>query len=226
MHQLEPENPFYNVPSVFRLSGEFDVAVAERVLNEIFRRHEVLRTRFVSTRGEAGQVIASSETIRITLIDLQANSAPQAAAQRLTEEEARRPFDLERGPLLRATLLRLEPREHVLLMTLHHIVSDGWSMGVLAREMSMLYEAFSRGQPSPLPELAIQYADFTVWQRQWLSGSILERQLSYWKERFAGAPAVLKLPTDRPRALIQRFRGNSHYFEIDAAVAHALRATQ
>ena len=223
LHQLEPENPFYNVPSVFRLSGEFDVAVAERVLNEIVRRHEVLRTRFVSTRGEPGQVIASSETIRMTLIDLQANSAPQAAAQRLTQEEARRPFDLERGPLLRATLLRLEPREHVLLMTLHHIVSDGWSMGVLAREMSMLYEAFSRGQSSPLPELAIQYADFTVWQRQWLSGPILERQLKYWKERLAGAPAVLKLPTDRPRPLIQKFRGNSHYFEVDAAAAHALR---
>ena len=205
LHQLEPENPF-TISRAFspNSAASLTLAVAEHVLNEIVRRHEVLRTRCVSTRGEAGQVIATSETIRITLIDLQANADPQEGAAAM-EEEARCPFDLERGPLLRATLLRLEPREHVLLMTLHHIVSDGWSMGVLAREMSACTACIlPRGRRSPLPELAIQ-CGFTVWQRAWLSGPILEKQLSYWKEREAGAPAVLKLPTDRPRALISDF---------------------
>src|SRR6185295_17863208 len=127
---------------------------------------------------------------------------------RIAEGEARRPFDLEQGPLLRARLLRLSEEEHVLLVTMHHIVSDGWSMGVLVKEVAALYSAFSTGQAATLEELPVQYADYAVWQREWLQGEVLERQLSYWREQLAGVPAVLELPSDHPRPAVQSFRGS------------------
>jgi amino acid adenylation domain-containing protein len=224
LNQLEPENPFYNMPNVLRLTGEFDPAVGERVLREVIRRHEVLRTHFASHRGRPVQRVAPAPALRLALVDLQSDPDPEAAVERLADEEARLPFDLAAGPLLRATLLRLAPREHVLLLTMHHVASDGWSMGVLTAEMAALYEAFAKGEPSPLPELAIQYSDFAAWQREWLSGEVLGRQLGYWKERLSGAPPVLELPADRLRPARQSFRGDSFAFAIDAAATATLRA--
>jgi len=226
LNQLEPGNPFYNMPAALRLRGVFDLAVAQRVVRELVRRHESLRTIFSAIDGQPVQVIVPELEVPVTLIELQhlADAERGRAVQRLTAEEARNPFDLAVGPLLRVVLLRLAADEHILLMSMHHIVSDGWSMGVLTREMGELYAEFSAGRVSPLPDLAIHYADFAVWQRQWLRGKVLATQLDYWKRQLAGAPPVLKLPTDRPRPPVQSFRGGSHAFHLDRTVADALTA--
>jgi Non-ribosomal peptide synthetase modules and related proteins len=172
------------------------------------------------------QVIGSALGVALPVVELQGLSAgaQEAELKRLAAEEAGRPFDLARGPLLRVCLLRLGEEAHGVLLTLHHIVSDGWSMGVFIRELSALYQAFSTGVPSPLAELPIQYVDFAQWQRQWLSGEVLEGQLKYWREQLAGAPALLELPTDRPRPAVQSFRGASEPLALDAELTHALKA--
>ncbi|MBV9124651.1 MAG: amino acid adenylation domain-containing protein, partial [Planctomycetes bacterium] len=208
LDQLEPGHPFYNIPAALRLTGALDVTALERSLAEIVRRHEVLRTTFAVEDGRPVQAIAPELTLSLPVVDLSGLPAAECESEvrRLAWEEAQRPFDLTRGPLERVTLLRLGDREHVLLLTLHHIVADGWSIGICLRELAALYTAFTSGRPSPLPELPIQYADFARWQRQWLQGDILDNQLAYWKERLAGVPA-LELPTDRPRPAVQTFRG-------------------
>ena len=207
--QLEPGITAYNISVARLLKGRLSVSVLERSLNEIVRRHEVLRTSIATLDGKPVQVIAPKLTLTVPAIEL--SELPEAEqkleVQRLAREEAQRPFDLARGPLLRASLLRLGDQEHVLLLTMHHIVSDGWSVGVLFRELAALYAAFSQGQPSPLHELSIQYADYALWQREWLQGEEMERQLAYWRRQLAGAPAVLELLTDRPRPAMQSFRG-------------------
>jgi hypothetical protein len=207
LEQLEPGSSAYNIPAAVRLTGSLDVAALEQSLNEIVLRHEALRTTFGMVSGEPIQVIAPVKALTLPLVDLRSlpEATHQAEVERLATSEAQQPFDLAMGPLLRATLLHLGEAEHVLLLTMHHIVSDGWSMGVLIRELAALYEAFSSGKPSPLPQLPIQYADFAHWQRQWLQGEVLAAQLSYWQQQLAGAPAVLELPTDRPRPAIQTF---------------------
>ncbi|WP_437667767.1 amino acid adenylation domain-containing protein [Sorangium sp. So ce1182] len=210
LDRLEPASAFYNVPAVVRLSGRLDVDALARSLQEIVRRHEALRTVFPTTlAGEAHQAIASALEVPFPIVDLQAFAEPalEAEVRRRAEEEGQEPFDLAKGPLLRTTLLRLGEQEHVLVLTMHHIVSDGWSMGVLVRELGALYEAFARGLPSPLPALPIQYADYAVWQRAWLSGEVLEAQLAYWKKQLSGAPPALELPTDRPRPAVHTYRG-------------------
>jgi amino acid adenylation domain-containing protein len=226
IHQLDPLNPFYNMPLAVRLSGTLDTDALARTLDELTRRHEALRTHFAELDGQPVQVVEPVAACRLELVEL--SDAPseevEAAARRLAAEEAARPFDLGRGPLLRATLLQLAETEHVLLVTMHHIISDGWSMGVLVKEVAALYEAFAEGRPSPLAELPIQYADFAVWQREWLQGDALEGQLSYWREQLQGAPAVLELPTDRPRPPVQTFRGAHERFELEAGLTDALRA--
>ena len=226
LDQLEPGNPFYNVPTAVRLSGELDLAALENAFNEILRRHETLRTTFHVSDGRPSQVIVPSLTIELPVVELAAAPEPELEREvmRLALEEARRPFDLQRGPLLRATLLRLGETEHVALVTMHHIVSDGWSMGVLVRDMLALYEAFSAGRTSPLPALPIQYADFTLWQREWLRGEALENQLAYWRRQLAGAPAVLELPTDMPRQALQTFQGDRQPFTLPRGLADELRA--
>ena len=226
LDQLEPGNPFYNTPLALRLRGPLDTDALERSLNEVVRRHEALRTTFATADGQPVQLIAPSLTILLPVLDLRplAEVERSAEVKRLADEEAQRVFDLARGPLLRATLLRLGQEEHVILLTMHHIISDGWSMGVLIRELSSLYDAFSRGMPSPLPELAIQYADFAAWQRQWFQGEVLETQLRYWKQRLADAPPILKLPSDRPRPASQSFRGSAQRFEVDEDVTRDLKA--
>ncbi|MFZ5918978.1 MAG: amino acid adenylation domain-containing protein [Chloroflexota bacterium] len=225
LDQLEPGNLFYNIPIAMRLQGKLDVAALERVLSEIVRRHEALRTTFAVIDGRPVQVIAPEPAVSLPLKDL--TSLPQAEreaeTQRLAILEVRQPFDLARGPLLRARLIRLGEQEHVALLTMHHIVSDGWSMGVLVAEIAQLYAAFAAGQPSPLPELAVQYADFSHWQRAWLQGEVLERQLVYWKQRLINSPPMLELPTDRPRPAVQTSHGATLSFDLPGELSQALK---
>ncbi len=209
LDQLAPNNPFYNISAAVRINGPLNEKALERSLSEIIKRHEVLRTTFTFTDERPHQHVHPPQDTALPIIDLSGESQEEQTAQvlRRSKDEARTPFDLGEGPLLRATLLRLAEEESVLLLTMHHVVSDGWSMGILIRELTGLYEAFVKGQPSPLPELAIQYADFAVWQRSWLQGEALFRQMAYWKEQLAGAPPSLDLPTDHPRPEEQTFRG-------------------
>jgi amino acid adenylation domain-containing protein len=207
--QLEPGLSAYNIPAAVRLKGPLNLAVLEQSLNEIVKRHESLRTTFGKVDGRPTQVITPILTIKLPVVDLGKLSASEQESEvrRLVTAEAQRPFDLSRGPLIRGTVLRLDDEEHVGLLTMHHIVSDGWSAGILIREVATLYFAFCAGGSSPLPALPIQYADFAHWQRQWLQGEVLETQIAYWKEQLAGAPASIDLPTDHPRPAVQTFRG-------------------
>ncbi|MFZ5918494.1 MAG: amino acid adenylation domain-containing protein, partial [Chloroflexota bacterium] len=226
LDQFEPDSPFYNIPAALRIEGPLDVAALSQSFDEIVRRHQVLRASFVSHDGQPLQVIAPEMTVPLTVIDLQ--GLPEADRERevldLATKEARRPFDLSQGPLLRAWLLRLAEKEHVALVTMHHIVFDGWSTGVLVRELSTLYQAFCAGWPSPLPELPIQYADYAAWQREWLQGEVLDRQLAYWRQTLADCPPLLELPTDHPRPPTQTFHGGHFSFELPADLSRRLEA--
>ncbi|WP_437966994.1 amino acid adenylation domain-containing protein [Sorangium sp. So ce260] len=224
--QLEPESASYNMAMAVRLTGSLDVAVVERCLVEIARRHEVLRTTFAVVDGQPAQVVHPDGAPRIGRVDLGALPAAQRDAElrRLIEREARQPFDLANGPLLRLTLLRLGPEEHVLLWVVHHLVFDGWSTGIVLREFAALYTAFAAGRPAPLDALPLQYADFAHWQRERVEGGLLEDQLAYWKRQLSGQPPVLELPTDRPRPPEQRYRGARRSFRVPGALAAALGA--
>ncbi|WP_342379995.1 amino acid adenylation domain-containing protein [Myxococcus stipitatus] len=227
LYRMEPESPVYNMPAVLRLSGALDVDVARRCLDALRERHESLRTTFLMHGQTPAQVVAPAAASPLEVIDLSGLPAEQreAEARRRVDEEARRPFALERDPGFRCALVRLDEREHLLLLTLHHIISDGWSLSVLVREVASLYASLSAGQPSALSPLPVQYADYARWQREWLSGAALERQLSYWKGRLAGAPPFLELPTDHPRPAVQSFRGTTHQGPLLAREeAEALRA--
>ncbi|HVR98784.1 MAG TPA: amino acid adenylation domain-containing protein, partial [Thermoanaerobaculia bacterium] len=209
LDRLVPGMAIYNMPLSLRLPGSLPLAVLAASLSEVVRRHEALRTRFAVVAERPVQVIDPPSEVRLPVADLAGlpEGPREDEARRLVAAEAARRFDLEAGPMLRAGLLRLAPDDHVLLLTLHHIASDGWSMGVLEREIEALLPAFTAGRPSPLPPLPIQYADYAVWQRRWLSGAELERQLGYWRGQLAGAPAVLPLPLDRPRPPVRSFQG-------------------
>ncbi len=226
LHQWEPHNPAYNVPTALRLQGDLEAPVLARVLTEVVRRHEVLRTSFAAGDGAPVQRIHPAAGIPLPLVDLAGLPEPvrEPEAYRLARDEARLPFDLERAPFLRATLLRLGARDHLALSTMHHIASDGWSSGVLAREVGLLYQAFSAGRPSPLPELPIQYADHAAWQRRWLSGQVLDAQMDHWRQRLAGAPPVLDLPTDRSRPPVRSPRGAVRSAALGAGPSRALLA--
>ncbi|REG13822.1 AMP-binding enzyme, partial [Archangium gephyra] len=208
LDQLEPDSPLYNLPAAIRLEGTLDLAALRHGFQELVRRHESLRTTFRSEAGQPLQVIAPSVSFPLEVVDLSSLPSEQreAEALRLAQEDAQRPFNLSTGPLLRTHLLRLSESEHVLLLNMHHIISDGWSSGVLVRELAAHYEAHLQGKPSVLPELPVQYADYALWQRQWRS-EVLEQQISYWKQQLAGAPQTLELPTDKPRPAVQSFRG-------------------
>ncbi|HYG61280.1 MAG TPA: amino acid adenylation domain-containing protein, partial [Thermoanaerobaculia bacterium] len=211
LDQLDPGQAVYNMPLAVRLAGGADPAVLAASLGELCRRHEALRTSFPSVEGAPYQAIAPAAPFVLPVIDLRGLPPDRAVREALSRlgEVAARPFDLRRGPLLR-TLAILESGGDLLLsLDLHHTVADGWSMGLLQGELVTLYGAVSRGVPSPLPELPVQYADYAVWQRSWLSGEVLERQVAYWRRQLAGAPALLELPTDRPRPPVQSFRGGS-----------------
>ncbi|QRK06023.1 amino acid adenylation domain-containing protein [Archangium violaceum] len=226
LEQLQPGSSAYNIPYALRLEGRLERKALERALEEVVRRHEVLRVSFESRAGEP--VLRLNEPPRLSLdpVDLSALDAGRRdeEVERRASEEAGRPFELSEGPLLRATLLRLAEREHVLLLTVHHIVFDGWSTGILFRELAALYGAFSRGEPSPLPELPLQYADYARWQREWLKGEVLEAQLGYWKQRLAGSPPVLNLPLDKPRPARRSSRAGHVPVALSREVSEALES--
>ncbi|HVR98610.1 MAG TPA: condensation domain-containing protein, partial [Thermoanaerobaculia bacterium] len=215
--QLEPGNPAYNIPLAVRLSGEVDPGLLERVFAEVARRHEALRTTFASREGRPVQVIGDLRP-ELPVLDLSHLPDREERVIQLAREEARRPFNLQQGPLLRLALVRLDEREHLLFVTMHHIVSDAWSVGVLLREVATLYGGLA------LPPLPVQYADFAVWQRGWLHGEVLQAQIDHWKQRLAGAPRVLELPTDRPRPAVQTFRGATRPVTLPPSLSQALAA--
>jgi amino acid adenylation domain-containing protein len=226
LQQLEPDASAYNVPAAVRLNGRLDASALSRTLDEVVRRHEALRTTFASEGGEPVQVIHPPAPVELPVTDLThlPEDEREAEALRLAGEEARSPFDLARGPLLRARLLRLSDEEHVALFTMHHIICDGWSAGVLVREVAALYGAYAEGRESPLEELAIQYADYAVWQREWLRGEVLEKQLDYWRAQLGGELPVLELPTDRPRPAVQSYAGATASAELSEELSKQLRA--
>ncbi|HEX3250372.1 MAG TPA: condensation domain-containing protein, partial [Pyrinomonadaceae bacterium] len=224
LEQLDPGTPAYNITMGVRLTGVLNIDALQQSLQEIVRRHEVLRTTFSVVDGQPVQVVAPSVTLDLPLIDLQ--SVPEdermAHAQQLAAEEAGRPLDMQAGPLLRVTLLRLGPEEHILLLVIHHIVSDGWSIGIFIREVATLYPAFSSGKPSPLPELKVQYADYAEWQREWLQGKVEETQLAFWKDKLQNL-SVINLPTDRPYPPVQTFDGATESFVLPKDLTESLK---
>ncbi|HEX8852323.1 MAG TPA: condensation domain-containing protein, partial [Pyrinomonadaceae bacterium] len=226
IHQLNPLNSAYNMPVAVRLVGQLDIAALERTLTEIVLRHESLRTSFSLRDGRPVQLIDAPAEVKLPVHDLSEMPEGERAteARRLAETEARQAFDLEHAPLYRARLLRLGAAEHVLLFTMHHIISDGWSMGVLVREVTALYSAFVEDRPSPLPPLPVQYADFAAWQRQYLSGEVQDAHRQYWTQQLGGLLPVLELPTDRPRPPVQSFRGASRSLRLSESLTAQLKA--
>ncbi|HZN53849.1 MAG TPA: amino acid adenylation domain-containing protein, partial [Candidatus Polarisedimenticolaceae bacterium] len=224
LDQLEPGSASYNVPMAVRLEGEVEAEALERAFGEVMRRHEALRTRFAVVEGKPTQVIEEAGPFHLEIEDVRGMGEEERAeaVERRVREEGSRPFDLARGPLMRARLIRLSERDQVLVVVLHHIVADGWSLGVLVGEVTALYGAYVRGEPSPLPDLPVQYADFAAWQRWWLEGTTLASQLEYWKDRLEGAPALLELPSDRPRPAVRSLRGARRSFELPEPLASSL----
>ena len=225
LDQLEPGLSLYNLPFAFPLKGRVSIPVLERCLNEIVRRHEVLRTTFSTEAGRPIQVVHPQMQISLPVVDLtdQSPEDREPEAARLATLEAVTPFDLRADPMVRASILKLGDAHHVMLITMHHIASDGWSLGIFFRELTALYEAYSRGRPSPLRPLAIQYADFAVWQRDYLQGTRLENLLKYWRAQLAGAPPILELPSDRSRPGIQDFRGAAYAVNISKRIIDAVK---
>lgn len=223
--QLDPNTPAYNMPAPVRFTGPMNIPVLERSLQEIVRRHEALRTTFEAIDGQPVQVIAPELKLPITLIDLRSlpENERMAEARRHASEDGMKPFDLRNGPLLRVTLLRLADEDLAILLTMHHIITDGWSIGVFFRELRVLYQAYSAGLSSPLPDLTIHYPDYAVWQRQGLRNGVLERQLAYWKKQLYGAPALLELPMSRPRPAVQSSVGRLIPLVIPKSLTASLR---
>ncbi|MGE6764045.1 non-ribosomal peptide synthase/polyketide synthase, partial [Corallococcus interemptor] len=225
LDQLQPGDASYNIPTALRLTGRVDTEALRGAFEALIARHESLRTTLAASDQAPSQHVHASVAWELPVVDLSAQPQEQREeeAWRIVAQEARRPFQLATGPLLRGLLVRLEAEEHVLLVTMHHVVSDGWSMGVLVREMAAFYEALSTGGTPALAPLPVQYADFATWQRSWLQGEVLEAQLDYWKQRLAGAPAALELPTDRPRPPVQSHRGATVGVRIPAHLVEALK---
>ena len=230
LNQLKPDSSSHNIPLALGITGSLDVPALEQSLNEILQRHETLRTTFTTVDGQPVQVIHPMD-FKLPIVDFTTIQNPKSidegarsAVQNFLLEEAKRPFDLNQGPLLRATLLQLDEQEYVLLVTIHQIVFDGWSEGVLFRELAALYEAFSTGKPSPLPELPIQYADFAVWQREWLQGEFLDTLLSYWKQQLGDGLPAQHLPTDRSQPIVPTRRSAHQTLVLPKELAEALKA--
>ena len=226
IQQMNPRGTAYNMPYALRLRGALDTDVLASALEALVRRHESLRTTFATQEGEPVQVIHPPGPVAPREVDLRHLPAAEreARAAALAREEAAHPFDLEAGPLLRATVLRMDEADTVVLLTLHHVVTDGWSQEVLVRDLSELYTADADSRAPVLPELPVQYADYAVWQRAWLSGAVLQEQMGYWRGRLAGAPPLLELPTDRPRTASPESRADDRAFLLSAETSAALRA--
>lgn len=225
LYQLDPDNPAYNVPAAVRLRGELQLTALEQSLHEIGQRHEVLRTTFTIAAGQPIQVIAPVSKLTLTKIDLRSlpEHERQTEARRLANAAAQKPFNLEQGPLLRVQLMHLDTDDYLMVFVMHHIVSDGWSKDIMVQELAMLYDAFSTGKPSPLTDLDIQYADFAIWQQQWLQGEVWEAQLAYWQQQLANIP-VLKLPTERSRPATPTHRGNKQPLQLPKTLMEKLEA--
>src|SRR6185369_4564550 len=224
--RLMPGGALYNIAAVWRLSGALEIGVLAGSLVEIARRHEILRTRFPAWQdGLPRQLILAEPKLEMPRVELAGldESVKLAELHRLAKEEAARSFDLARGPVLRASLVSLGALEYALLLTVHHIVFDGWSSGLLRHELAALYNACQRGEPSPLPALPLQYVDYALWQRSWLQGEILEAQLAYWKARLGGRLPILALPLDRPRPPVQTFRGAKVRIDLPLPLGEALK---
>jgi amino acid adenylation domain-containing protein/non-ribosomal peptide synthase protein (TIGR01720 family) len=224
--QLEGESGAYNQLHPLQITGSLQINILEQSLKEIVRRHEVLRTVFREVDGSPVQIVLPAMSVNILIVNLQAVPAEEhlAEVQRHAIQQAQQPFDLANGPLLRVTLLQLGEESYVLMLTTHHIICDGWSMRILSQEFFALYAAYSQGEPSPLPELPIQYADFAHWQREWLQGQVLSAQLNYWQQQLAGSPPLLQLPTDRVRPPVQSFRGAQQHGDINKEMTHQLKS--
>jgi hypothetical protein len=224
LNQLEPDSPFYNVPFGVRLTGYLDISALERSLSEIVRRHEVLRTIFITRDGEPVQIVTPARPLQLPVVDLSGleESIMAEETNRLSEVVSRQTFDISVGPLLRSVVLKLEEQDHVAFMSMHHLVSDEWSMGILIREMGVLYEAFIGGRSSPLPELAIQYSDFALWQRQWLEGEVLDRQLAYWRSQLQELPPALKL-SNKEHPERDSYHRAAHPIELPESLSGRLR---
>ncbi len=221
LYQLEGATGTYNMTGALSLSGPLQVEALKQALRTIIQRHESLRTSFQTVDGVPVQVIDPQPIWELTMVNL---AGKETEAEKLAYQESQTPFDLTQSPLLRVTLLKLQPEKHILLINMHHIISDGWSIGVFIRELSHLYGAFVADKEPTLPTLPIQYADFAVWQRQWLQGKVLAAQLEYWKRQLADAPPLLELPTDRPRPAFQTFQGKIERFQLDSQLTQELKA--
>jgi amino acid adenylation domain-containing protein/non-ribosomal peptide synthase protein (TIGR01720 family) len=223
--QLEPDSPMYNCPGAVRLIGRLHLKAFEQALNEVIRRHESLRTTFTTIEGQPLQLVKAPWRLTVRVVDLSGLNEVErgAASLQLATKEAVRPFNLEQGPLLRVTMLRLGKEEHLALLTLRHIISDGWSVGVLIHEMALCYDAFCQGFPPELPDLPIQYADYAAWQRESWQGEALEKQLEYWRRQLSGNLAILELPTDKPRPAVKSFRGAHQSLLLPVELMQALK---
>ncbi|MGZ4135759.1 MAG: condensation domain-containing protein, partial [Tumebacillaceae bacterium] len=215
----------YNMPYLLHLQGKLQVDALKGALQEVVERHEILRTTFPMVNGEPVQAIAPVQELPLHLLDVRGltEQERESTLQKRLAEEASYPFRLAEGPLFRVTLFLLGEEEHHLLLNMHHIVSDGWSMGGMVREIADLYAAFAKGEPSPLEELPIQFADYALWQKEWMQGEVLEKQLAYWKEQLRGAASVLELPTDRPRPPVQTYNGADLAFEMPKSLLDAIK---
>lgn len=226
LHQIDPENTAYNCSAAWRMTGELSLPALQKAATDLVQRHEVLRTTFITRNGQPFQVVASQADVALHALDLRMYPAYEqlAQVQSIATSEAQRPFDLTRGPLLRMFLLRLGQEDHVLLITMHHIISDGWSLGIMAREMATLYKVYAEGEEISLARSPIQYVDYAVWQQQWLQGDRLAGQLSYWKEQLAGAPKLLTLPMSKPRPAVWSNQGAVRRFTLSKELSEALKA--
>ncbi|HEX2269094.1 MAG TPA: condensation domain-containing protein, partial [Pyrinomonadaceae bacterium] len=222
----KPDSHYYTIATAVQLTGPLNVPALERSFTESIRRHQVLRTNFVMLGDRPVQFVNPAARVTLPIIDLTEIPAERQVdvAERIATEESQRPFDLMNDKLVRLGLIRLEQDKHVLLLAMHHIISDGWSTGLLIREVSILYDAYSHGREPELPELAIQYTDYAAWQREWLQGEILEQELDYWREELKGAPPVLELPADRPRPALPSYRGGHYTARLSEAVSDGLKA--
>ncbi len=225
LHQLSPNSQSYNLLEAMRLEGELDRVALEKSLSELLRRHEILRSTFPMVDGQPIQDIAAPSPVHLPCHDLQSLSSEEQTTkfQEIAIATAQESFDLAQGSLIQFMLFQLGDQEHILLIKMHHIIYDGWSLSIFFRELSQLYQAFTQGLPSPLPELSIQYADFAVWQRQWLTGEVLEQQLNYWREQLADAPLVLELKTDHPRPSVQTFHGDGQGFRLEQDLSQQIK---
>ena len=223
--QLEPDSHFYNISKAVKLTGDLNVPVFQQALDAVVAHHEVLHTNYIAENGNPIQVVTVPRSVELSIVDLQQyeRAEQETQIQKLLQQESQRTFDLTSDMMLRGCLLKLAPQEYILLLVMHHIASDGWSIGILWQQLTQLYQAFLEERPNPLKTLPVQYADYGVWQREWLSGEILDRQLSYWQQQLAGAEPLLELPTDRPRPAVQTYRGASQSFTLLKSLSDRLK---